>query len=172
MAFCSKCGAQLAAGSGFCGGCGAAVAGQGVAPAPASAPGAGAAATPAPQSGAASTGMTNNVAGALCYIAGFITGIIFLVMEPYSKNRFVRFHAFQSIFFSIVCIVFSMVWSWIFVSLLFTPGMGFWGLLGLVWLVIRLAMFAAWIFLMYKAYNNEEFKLPIIGDLAAKQAGS
>ncbi|HEY7404705.1 MAG TPA: DUF4870 domain-containing protein [Candidatus Angelobacter sp.] len=116
--------------------------------------------------------MTNNLAGALCYIAGFITGIIFLVMEPYGKNRFVRFHAFQSIFFSVVCIVFSMVWSWVFVSLLFTPGMGLWGLLSLVWLVIRLAMFAAWIFLMYKAYNNEEFKLPFIGDLAAKQAGA
>jgi uncharacterized membrane protein len=116
--------------------------------------------------------MTNNLAGALCYIAGFITGIVFLVLEPYNKNRFVRFHAFQSIFFSVVCIVFSMVWSWLFFSLLFTPGMGLWGLFSLVWLVIRLGMFAAWIFLMYKAYNNEEFKLPVIGDLAAKQAGS
>jgi uncharacterized membrane protein len=166
MAFCAKCGAQLAAGSGFCGACGAAVAGQSVAPA------AGVAATPAPQAGAASTGMTNNMAGALCYIAGFITGIIFLVMEPYSKNRFVRFHAFQSIFFSGACIAFSIVWSWIFINLLFTPGLGMWGLMSLIWLVVRLAMFAAWIFLMVKAYNNEEFKLPFIGDLAAKQAGS
>ena len=164
MAFCAKCGAQLAADSGFCGTCGAAVGGQSVAQS------SGAAAAPAQP--AASTGMTNNVAGMLCYIVGFITGIVFLVLEPYNKNRFVRFHAFQSIFFSAVCIVFSMVWSWIFVSLLFTPGMGLWGLMSLIWLVIRLAMFAAWIFLMFKAYNNEEFKLPIIGDLAAKQAGS
>jgi uncharacterized membrane protein len=116
--------------------------------------------------------MTNNLAGALCYIAGFITGIIFLVMEPYSKNRFVRFHAFQSIFFSGACIAFSIVWSWIFINLLFTPGLGMWGLMSLIWLVVRLAMFAVWIFLMVKAYNNEEFKLPFIGDLAAKQAGS
>ncbi len=46
-----------------------------------------------------------------------------------------------------------------------------WGLMSLVVLIVWLAMFAAWVFLMYKAYNNEEFKLPIIGDLAAKQAG-
>jgi uncharacterized membrane protein len=169
MAFCAKCGAQLNAGSGFCGACGAAVSGQSAttttgaaasAPAPAGAP------------AAASTGMTNNVAGALCYLVGFITGIVFLVIEPYNKNRFVRFHAFQSIFFSAVCIVFSMVWSWIFVSLLFTPGIGLWGLMSLIFLIVRLAMFGAWIFLMYKAYNNEEFKLPIIGDIAAKQAGA
>jgi len=167
MAFCAKCGAQLNAGSGFCGACGAAVSGQSVTTTT------GAASAPAPaQPAAASTGMTNNVAGALCYLVGFITGIVFLVLEPYNKNRFVRFHAFQSIFFSAVCIVFSMIWSWIFVSLLFTPGIGLWGLISLIWLVVRLAMFAAWIFLMYKAYNNQEFKLPIIGDIAAKQAGS
>lgn len=164
MAFCAKCGAQLAAGSGFCGACGAAVAGQSVAQ------GSGAAAAPAQP--AANPGMTNNVAGLLCYILGIITGVIFLVIEPYKNNRFVRFHAFQSIFFWVACFGFWVIWSWVFVSLLFTPGMGLWGLMSLVGLVIRLAMLAAWIFLMYKAYNNEEFKLPFIGDLAAKQAGS
>jgi len=169
MAFCAKCGAQLNAGSGFCGACGAAVSGQSVTT---TSGGAASAPAPAGAQAAASTGMTNNVAGALSYLVGFITGIVFLVIEPYNKNRFVRFHAFQSIFFSAVCIVFSMVWSWIFVSLLFTPGIGLWGLMSLIWLVVRLAMFAAWVFLMYKAYNNEEFKLPIIGDLAAKQAGA
>lgn len=163
MAFCAKCGAQLNAGSGFCGACGAAVSGQSVTTTTGAAPA---------QPVAASTGMTNNVAGALCYLVGFITGIVFLVLEPYNKNRFVRFHAFQSIIFSVVCIVFSMIWSWIFVSLLFTPGLGMWGLMSLIFLIIRLAMFAAWVFLMYKAYNNEEFKLPIIGDIAAKQAGA
>jgi len=163
MAFCAKCGAQLNAGSGFCGACGAAVAGQSVTTSTGAAPA---------QPTTASTGMTNNVAGALCYLVGFITGIVFLVLEPYNKNRFVRFHAFQSIIFSVVCIVFSMIWSWIFVSLLFTPGLGMWGLMSLIFLIIRLAMFAAWVFLMYKAYNNEEFKLPIIGDIAAKQAGA
>jgi uncharacterized membrane protein len=51
-------------------------------------------------------------------------------------------------------------------------GLGALGLFGLTFSLIRLAMFACWIFLMYKAYNNEEFKLPVIGDLAAKQAGA
>jgi uncharacterized membrane protein len=165
MGFCAKCGAQLAAGAGFCPACGTAVGGQNVSTST------GAAAAPA-QSGVATTGMTNNVAGALCYIVGFITGIVFLVLEPYNKNRFVRFHAFQSIFFSAACIVFSIIWSTIFVSLLFTPGIGLWGLMSMIYLVIRLAMFGAWLFLMYKAYNNEEYKLPIIGEIAAKQAGA
>jgi uncharacterized membrane protein len=167
MAFCAKCGAQLTAGSGFCGACGAPVSGQSVTPA------SGAAAAPASApAGAASTGITNNVAGALCYSLGIITGIIFLVIEPYKNSRFVRFHAFQSIFYWAACFVFWMIWSFVFVSLLFTPGLGMWGLVSLIGLVIRIAMFAAWIFLMYKAYNNEEFKLPIIGDIAAKQAGA
>jgi len=116
--------------------------------------------------------MTNNVAGLLCYVFGFITGIVFLVLEPYNKNRFVRFHAFQSIFFSVACIIISWIVGGIFLSLLFSPGVGLWGLISLVMLVIRIAMFAAWLFLMYKAYNNEEYKLPFIGDIAAKQAGA
>lgn len=165
MAFCAKCGAELAAGSGFCGACGAAVAGQGVAQS------SGAAAAPAQP--AASAGITNNVAGALCYILGVITGVIFLVIEPYKNNRFIRFHAFQSIFFWVVCVAFWMIWSWVIVGMLFaTGGLGLLEVIGLLFIVIRLAMLAAWVFLIYKAYNNEEFKLPFIGDLAAKQAGS
>lgn len=166
MAFCSKCGGQLNAGSSFCPACGAAVAEPGVAQSGVSAVPMNAAAVPV------SPGMTNNVAGMLCYILGIITGVIFLVLEPYKNNRFVRFHAFQSIFFSVVCIAFSMVWSFFFLTVLFTPGLGLWGLFSLFGLLIRLAMFAGWIFLMIKAYNNQEFKLPIIGDLAAKQAGA
>lgn len=167
MAFCAKCGAQLNAGSGFCGACGAAVSGQSVT----TATGVASAPAPAGAPAGASTGMTNNMAGALCYILGIITGIIFLVIDPYKSNRFVRFHAFQSIFFWVACFGFWMIWSYLFVTMLFTPGLGMWGLISLVGLIVRLAMFAAWVFLMYKAYNNEEFKLPIIGDLAAKQAG-
>jgi uncharacterized membrane protein len=166
MAFCSKCGAQLAAGSGFCGSCGTAVAGQSVTPS------SGVAAAPA-QPAPASAGMTNNVAGMLCYILGVITGVIFLVLEPYKNNRFIRFHAFQSIFFWVACFGFWMIWSWLIVGMIFsTGGLGMLGFIGLVFTLVRLAMLAAWIFLMYKAYNNEEFKLPFIGDLAAKQAGS
>ena len=166
MVFCAKCGGQLTEGSGFCSACGTSIAAQGTSPA------AGAAAASA-QSGPAATGMTNNVAGAFCYILGIITGVIFLVLEPYKNNRFVRFHAFQSILFWAVCFAFWIVWSWVLVGMVFSVfGWGLLSLLGTLFLVVRLAMLAAWIFLMYKAYNNEEFKLPIIGDIAAKQAGA
>ena len=65
-----------------------------------------------------------------------------------------------------------MVWTWIFAGALFTGGIGTFGFLGLLYSLLRLLMLACWIFLMFKAYNNEEFRLPVIGDLAAKQAGA
>jgi len=115
--------------------------------------------------------MASNVAGLLTYVLGFITGIIFLVIEPYKDDKFVRFHAFQSIFFNVAIIVF-----WIAFSILSTIlGMISFGVLGilmaLLGLVFALAILGFWIFLMYKAYNNERFMIPYIGPLAAKQAG-
>jgi uncharacterized membrane protein len=162
MAFCPKCGTQLTSGSAFCSSCGAAVSAQ------STAPGSGAATAPA-QSEPTSPGLTNNLAGALCYFLWFITGIVFLAIEPYKRNRFVRFHAFQAIFAGAALFVFWIIWSTVFVSMIFA------GALGFVWFLtrlIQLAILVAWLFLMYKAYNNEEFKLPYLGDLAAKQAGS
>jgi uncharacterized membrane protein len=122
--------------------------------------------TPTP---AASSGMTNNVAGALSYIT--IVGIVFLLIEPYNKNRFVRFHAFQSIFFCVGIIAFEIVW-YILAGILVHISFALVGILGLVGMLIGLAVFVCWVFLVIKAYGNQEFKLPIIGDLAAKQAGS
>jgi uncharacterized membrane protein len=142
-------------GTTFCGSCGAAVGG---------------AAPPAAPS-AAGTGMTSNVAGCLAYILGFITGIIFLVLDPYKNDKFVRFHAFQSIFYSVVVIGFTIVWS-ILSIILGLVSMGFLaGIMFLLSLLIHLAFLAFAILMMYKAYQNEVFKAPIIGDLAAKQAG-
>src|SRR5690242_13181818 len=92
MAFCGSCGAPME--GRFCAKCGA-MAGSA---APASGPslaGPGAGAQPA---AAPAAGIGENGASALCYVLGFITGIIFLVLDPYNKNRNVRFHAFQSIF--------------------------------------------------------------------------
>jgi uncharacterized membrane protein len=115
--------------------------------------------------------MSSNVAGFLAYILGFITGIIFLVIEPYKNDKFVRFHAFQSIFFNVALVVFWIAYN-IVGSILGLVTLGFMAvLMGLVGLVISLAMLAYWIFLMYKAYNHELYKIPIIGDLAAKQTG-
>ena len=163
MAFCANCGAE--APGNFCPKCGAPVA--------QAAPGA--ARPAAPQPAAASSGMTDNVAGALCYLVGFITGILFLVLEPYSKNPRVRFNAFQSIFFHLGWIVFWIVLS--IVGMVLTAILP-WGLhviltlfSAIVWLIIGLGGFALWIFLMVRAYQNNPLVLPVIGPLAQKQAG-
>jgi uncharacterized membrane protein len=156
MAFCGKCGAQLAEGTSFCVSCGTPA---GSAPVGAAAP------------AASGTAMSSNVAGLLAYVLGFITGIIFLVIEPYKNDKFVRFHAFQSIFFNVALVVFWIAYN-ILGSILGVVSLGFMVVvMGLIGLVISLAMLAYWIFLMYKAYNHELYKIPFIGDLAAKQTG-
>jgi uncharacterized membrane protein len=127
--------------------------------------------TPTP-SAPTSAPMASNVAGLLCYVPVLITGIIMLLIEPYKNDKFVRFHAFQSIFFGVFCIAFWMLWSFVVVGLLFTGGVAGFGIFGMLFWLIRLAFFGLWIFLVYKAYNNEQFKLPVIGDLAAKQAAA
>jgi uncharacterized membrane protein len=110
----------------------------------------------------ASTGMSENVAGALCYLVGFITGIIFLVIAPYNQSKFVRFHAFQSIFFNVAYIAFWILMSFLTVL---THGIGFF-----LFPLIGLGFFVLWLYLMFSAYNSKRIKLPIIGDLAEKQA--
>jgi uncharacterized membrane protein len=155
MAFCSKCGSAITEGTAFCSRCGA----------PASAAAAGG---PGPSAAGA---MASNVAGLLAYILGFLTGILFLILEPYKNDRFVRFHAFQSIFFNIAIVVFWIVWM-IISSVLSIISLGILGILmALIGVLIGLAIFGFWIFLMYKAYNNERFMIPFIGEIAAKQAG-
>ena len=170
MAFCANCGSAVTDGAAFCAGCGKAV---GASPQPvavAQTGGSAVAAQPANIQPAAS-GLTSNVAAALAYILGFITGIIFLVIEPYKHDRFVRFHAMQSILYSACGIVFRIGWSILVSALVDVSG---WAALVLVpvGLVISLALFGFWIFLMYQAYSNREFRIPIIGAIAAKQVGN
>ena len=165
MAFCAKCGAQLNAGSGFCAACGAAVATQGSS-------GASAAPAPAPAAtGAPSAGMTNNVAACLSYLVGWVTGLIFLVIEPYKNDKFVRFNAFQSIFLSIA--VFAIWIGALILSTILgfiTHGLGFF-IMGPLMMLVWLGVLVAIVICMIKAYGNQTFKLPIIGEMAAKQAG-
>jgi uncharacterized membrane protein len=160
MAACPKCGSVVPDNAVFCSVCGSAVStpsNQVATPPP-----------PPPTAGATSGGLTSNVAGALSYLLGFVTGIIFLVLEPHKRDRFVRFHAFQSIFFSVILFVFNIIWSNIFLGAL---SLGFlWTIVSLIGTLVYLAVFILWIFLMYKAYNNEKFMIPFIGELAAKQA--
>jgi uncharacterized membrane protein len=152
MAFCANCGSTVE--GQFCGSCGQRV----------DAPAGGTGASPA-----AAGGMTDNVAGLLCYILGFITGIIFLVVAPYNQSKFVRFHAFQSIFLSVVWVVLNVVQS-ILLSVAVSISFGLLGLIGMLWTILWLGFLAVVVLLMVKAYQGQRFKLPIIGDLAEKQA--
>ncbi len=178
MPFCSKCGTNVAEGMSFCPACGAPVKAA-AAPAP-PAPGVTTVTQPAPTPTAgpapaapASTSapLASNVAGLLAYIAGFITGIVFLVIEPYNKDKFVRFHAFQSIFFNVAIIVFWIAFGIVSGILIHVS----FGIFGLIFFfvdgLLGLAIFLYWLFLMYKAYNNERYMIPFIGEIAAKQAG-
>lgn len=173
---CPSCAASIADSARFCNKCGAKLGptqpAQSAAP-PASyqtppsyqsPPGA----YPQPQYSApsAGAGLQQNVAGLLCYIAGLITGILFLVLEPYNKDRIVRFHAFQSIFLHVAWIGF-----WIIAAMadaILPWGLGF--LVVLLRLAVGIGGFVLWIFSMFKAYNNEKFKIPVIGDIAEQQA--
>ena len=106
--------------------------------------------------GKTSTGMQPNVAAVLSYLVGFITGIIFYVIEK--KNKFVRFHAMQSI----VTFGFLFVLGFILGVI---PVIG-WVLMPVLWIVEVIL----WIVLMMKAYQGEDFKLPIAGDIAEKNS--
>lgn len=156
MSFCQSCGTAMADNGAVCTVC----AGR-------ASTGAAVAAMPAP----ASTGLQNNAAGALAYLGGWITGILFLVIEPYKTDQFVRFHSLQSIFFNIA---WAAVWiGWMIVG--FVLGAMTKGIFFLIEMPINLLLmiggFCLWAFLMYSAYQKKTFKLPIIGALAAKQAG-
>lgn len=148
MAFCSACGAQMPEGSATC---------------PVCARSAGAANQGAV--GGATGGMTDNVAGMLAYVT-IIPAIVFLVMEPYNRNRFIRFHAFQSIFFVVAWTV-----IWIALSIVgMIPVLG-WATL-IIWPLVGLGGLIVWIILLLKSYQGQMFKLPIIGDMAEKQANA
>jgi uncharacterized membrane protein len=145
MSFCQTCGAAFADGATFCPNC----------------------AVRSP----ANSGLSANAAGALAYLAGIITGILFLVIEPYKSDRVVRFHAFQSIFFNVA---WTALWiAWMVAGLVLgaiTKGL-FFILQVPIDLVLMVGGFALWAFLMFSAYQGKTTRLPVIGSLAAKQAG-
>ncbi len=159
MPFCASCGSPVD--GKFCPKCGAAVGNAGPPsgnPAPSVAP---------PQ---AASRMGSNVAGALCYVLGLITGILFLVLEPYNRDREVRFHAFQSILFNLALVAIYIVLG-ILGSVMgaVVPVAGA-ALIGLVSLVLWLGSLVLWIVLIVKTYGGARIVLPVIGEIAAKQA--
>jgi len=155
MAFCTSCGAQIPAGATVCPACS-----RSAAPtaAPPAAPGA-----PAAQPSAG--GLSDNIAGALAYVT-VIPSILFLVLAPYNSNRFIRFHSFQNIFFAVAWIA-----LWIVLNIIAHIPIFGW-LTILIWPLITLAGFVIWLILIFKAYQGQMWKLPMIGDMAEKQASA
>ena len=144
MSFCSGCGTELGAGVAFCPKCGK------PAGTTAAAPSAGA---------AAGTGLEENVAGLLCYVLGWITGLVFFLID---KRPFVRFHAMQSI------ITFGalFLFQWVFIWGSWFSGFVGYALMGMMGMLIWMALLVCWILCMVKAYQGQRFKLPVVGDLA------
>ncbi|HYR07308.1 MAG TPA: DUF4870 domain-containing protein [Longimicrobium sp.] len=114
------------------------------------------------------TGLSDNVAGALAYVLGPITGIAFLVMEK--ESRFVRFHAMQSVLVGVVLIIVNFVMNVFNAVLVRIPLIGWLFALGLV-MVVGLASLVLWLALMYAAYRGQEWELPVIGAEARKLLG-
>lgn len=149
MAFCSKCGAQVADQAAFCSQCGA--------------PQKATAATPVPPGQAAQSGLAENTAATLSYALGWLTGIIFLLID---KRPFVRFHAAQSIVvfagLHIIHHVIALIIGVRFLSggwLALAPSV-------IVLHVVTVATFILWILLMIKAHQGERFKIPIAWEIA------
>ena len=143
--FCPKCGTENPEHAKFCTKCGAELV-----------PPAGGSETPATPPAQTSVGLQPNIAGLLCYVAGWITGIVFLVIEH--KSRFVKFHAWQSIMTFGVLTVAYLILS-------FIPIIGW----VIAW-IISILSFVLWIILIIQAGTGKMWKLPLVGDWAERQA--
>jgi len=155
--FCPKCGTENTEGAKFCSKCGV---------------GLGAEATPT--KGAAkpetesSTGMSANVAGLLCYVATWITGIIFVVLEK--KSTFVKFHAWQSIMTFGVLTVVQIILSILGAIAVSTFSFGLWRFANVLGIIVWVIVVGLWIALMILAYQGKMWKVPLAGNWAEKQA--
>lgn len=107
-----------------------------------------------------SSGLSQNVAGALTYFLGPVTGILFLLIEK--QNKFVRFHAMQS------TILFGGYFVLNWVSWYIPVINAIWGIISIP---LSLLVLILWLYLMYQAYQGKEYKLPVVGDFAEKQLG-
>jgi uncharacterized membrane protein len=157
MAHCTKCGAAVVDNASFCAACGAPQASPGAVP------------TAVVASPATQSQMGENLAGLLCYVLGWITGLIFFLID---KRPFVRFHAAQSIvLFGGLNIIYFLLGALFGVSL-FTGGYAGFSLIWALYGLVDLAAFVLWIVLMIKAYQGVRFRVPIAADIADKIFGA
>ena len=111
------------------------------------------------------SGLSDNAASAIAYLT-FVPAIFFLVTEPYNRNSYVRFHAWQSILLFLAAIAVDMVvGSALVFALVFSPFVHV-----AAWRIIELFWLAVWIACMANAAQGKRFKLPVIGNLAEQQA--
>ena len=156
MAYCSKCGGEVQAGVAFCPKCGQAQAG-------------GAAIAP---SESQHSGMAENVAGTLCYVLGWVTGIIFFLID---KRPSVRFHAAQSMVvfgaLHVLSIIVGIFFGAGFMMMGRFGGFGAFGMGAALYSLLNLVVFILWILLMVKAYQGEKFRVPVAAGIAEGIAG-
>lgn len=148
---CTACGAEMPEHSGFCPACGRSIA-------------SGPAATAAPGT------TSDRLMAALAYVT-FIPAIVFLLMEPYNKNRYIRFHSLQCLFLCGALVVVALALVLVIAVLSLIPFVGHLLTL-LVWPVFSIACFLLWLVLLVKAYLGALFKLPVIGNWAERQANA
>jgi uncharacterized membrane protein len=164
MALCPKCGSQVADGVKSCGVCGAPLGAEASSPASSS---------PSPSPGGQG-GMAPNVAAMLTYIplclVGLICAVLFgFIIDPYKKDPFIRFHAFQSL--AVHVVVFVFWFCWVIFSMVVSFVIHIFALLSFpISILVALGVLVLMVILMIKAYGNETWKLPMIGDWAEKQA--
>lgn len=156
MPHCTKCGAAVADNAGFCPSCGAP---QSSAAAGSTAPGI----SSPPASAVTDAGLQENVAGLLCYALGWITGLIFFLID---KRPFVRFHAKQSIVVFGALNILHFAVAMIFGVGFLVGGLGAASIGLLLSRLISLVTFVLWIVLMLKAYQGQKFRVPLAADLA------
>jgi uncharacterized membrane protein len=169
MASCPKCGSQVADGVKFCGACGWST--EAAVNAPATPPLSPSFSGQAPAGSAG--GMASNVAAMLTYfpcLIGLVCSILFaFVLEPYKQDRFIRFHAWQSLAMHVVLVVFWIGWT--FISLMLAAmSRAFAFITAPVSLLVSLGALVLMVILIIKAYGRQMFKVPVIGDWAEKQA--
>jgi uncharacterized membrane protein len=155
--FCPKCGTENPEGAKFCSKCGAELG------APAKPP----EATTKPEA-ESSTGMSANVAGLLCYVAGWITGIVFVLLEK--KSTFVKFHAWQSIMTFGVLTVVQIILSILGAIAVTTISPGLWWFAYVLGIIVWVITVGLWIALMILASQGKMWKVPGAGNWAEKQA--